>query len=99
MYCIIHFIFAGCSPTHNVNMNTVKVSLTNTEERTYKEGGFESLLRRFNRSVQDYGVLGELRKREFYESPSTVRHRKAYESRVKYLQKERERRQEKRDDV
>jgi ribosomal protein S21 len=53
-------------------MNTVKVSLTNTEERTYKEGGFESLLRRFNRSVQDYGVLGELRKREFYESPSTV---------------------------
>jgi len=38
--------------------------------------GFESLLKRFNRRVQQDGVLAELRHREYYEKPSIKRKRK-----------------------
>ena len=37
---------------------------------------FESLLRRFNKRVQQDGILGEVRRREYYEKPSTKRKRK-----------------------
>ena len=37
---------------------------------------FESLLRRFNRRVQQEGILSEVRRREHYEKPSTKRKRK-----------------------
>ena len=37
---------------------------------------FESLLRRFNRTVQQAGVLSEIRRREYYEKPSVKRKRK-----------------------
>lgn len=37
---------------------------------------FESLLRRFNRKVQQDGILSEIRRREFYEKPSLKRKRK-----------------------
>ncbi len=37
---------------------------------------FESLLKRFNRTVQQSGVLSELRRREYYEKPSVKRKRK-----------------------
>jgi len=37
---------------------------------------FESLLRRFNRRVQQDGILSETRRREFYEKPSIKRKRK-----------------------
>jgi len=37
---------------------------------------FESLLRRFNRRVQQDGILGEVRRREYYEKPSVKRKRK-----------------------
>ena len=37
---------------------------------------FDSLLRRFNKKVQQEGVLSELRHREFYEKPSIKRKRK-----------------------
>lgn len=37
---------------------------------------FDSLLRRFNRRVQQEGVLSEVRRREFYEKPSVKRKRK-----------------------
>ncbi len=38
---------------------------------------FESLLKRFNRKVQQAGVLTEARRREHYEKPSDKRKRKA----------------------
>ena len=41
-----------------------------------KDEGFESLLRRFNRKVQQDGILAERRRREFYEKPSIKRKRK-----------------------
>ncbi|MCX7911454.1 MAG: 30S ribosomal protein S21 [Dehalococcoidales bacterium] len=37
---------------------------------------FESLLKRFNRKVQQDGILAELRRREHYEKPSVKRKRK-----------------------
>jgi small subunit ribosomal protein S21 len=37
---------------------------------------FESLLRRFNKRVQQEGILSEIRRREFYEKPSIKRKRK-----------------------
>ena len=37
---------------------------------------FESLLKRFNRSVQQSGILSEMRRREHFEKPSIKRKRK-----------------------
>jgi small subunit ribosomal protein S21 len=37
---------------------------------------FESLLKRFNKKVQQTGILSELRRREHYEKPSVRRKRK-----------------------
>ncbi|MFC2062780.1 30S ribosomal protein S21 [Chloroflexota bacterium] len=37
---------------------------------------FESLLKRFNRKVQQEGVLAERRRHEFFEKPSIKRKRK-----------------------
>ena len=40
------------------------------------EESFDSLLKRFNRKVQQDGILSELRRREHYEKPSIKRKRK-----------------------
>jgi len=37
---------------------------------------FDSLLKRFNKKVQQSDVLGEVRRREYYEKPSIKRKRK-----------------------
>jgi len=37
---------------------------------------FDGLLKRFNRKVQQEGILSELRRREHYEKPSVRRKRK-----------------------
>jgi len=37
---------------------------------------FESVLKRFNKKVQQEGVLSEIRRHEFYEKPSVKRKRK-----------------------
>ena len=37
---------------------------------------FESLLRRFNKRVQQDAILSEIRRREYYEKPSVKRKRK-----------------------
>lgn len=37
---------------------------------------FENLLKRFNRKVQQGGILAEVRRREHYEKPSIKRKRK-----------------------
>jgi small subunit ribosomal protein S21 len=44
--------------------------------RTSGEESFESLLRRFNKRVQQDGILSEMRRREYYEKPSLKRKRK-----------------------
>ncbi len=42
-----------------------------------KDESFDSLLKRFNRKVQQGGVLSELRRREYFEKPSIRRKRKS----------------------
>jgi small subunit ribosomal protein S21 len=37
---------------------------------------FESLLKRFNKTVQQAGILSEIRHREYFEKPSVKRKRK-----------------------
>ena len=37
---------------------------------------FESALRRFNKKVQQDGILAEVRRREYYEKPSVKRKKK-----------------------
>ena len=44
---------------------------------------FESLLKRFNKRVQQDGTLSEVRRREHYEKPSVKRKRKAAAKRRK----------------
>ena len=44
---------------------------------------FESVLKRFNRKVQQDGILSETRHREYYEKPSIKRKRKEADKRRK----------------
>ncbi|MFH1086251.1 MAG: 30S ribosomal protein S21 [Chloroflexota bacterium] len=44
---------------------------------------FESLFRRFRKSVQDERILKELRRRRFYEKPSQIRKRKEAKKLIK----------------
>ena len=51
--------------------------------------GFESLLRRFNKKVQQGGILTESRRREHFEKPSVKRKRKAAAQRHKRVREAR----------
>ena len=51
--------------------------------------GFESLLRRFNKKVQQGGILTESRRREHIEKPSVKRKRKAAAQRRKRVREAR----------
>ena len=47
------------------------------EVRINNAESFEELLRRFNRKVQQEGILSEVRRRAFFEKPSIKRKKKA----------------------
>ncbi len=46
------------------------------EVRPDEKESFESLLRRFNKKVQQSGILAEIRRREYFEKPSIRRKKK-----------------------
>jgi len=46
------------------------------EVRVGENESFESALRRFNKKIQQSGILAEARRREHYEKPSVKRKRK-----------------------
>jgi small subunit ribosomal protein S21 len=48
---------------------------------------FDVALRRFKRACEKAGVLSEVRRREFYEKPTTVRKRKAAAAVKRYQKK------------
>jgi len=48
---------------------------------------FESALRRFNKKVQQDGILAEARRREYFEKPSVLRKRKEAARRRKAIMK------------
>ena len=54
-----------------------------TQVRQLDGESFESMLRRFNKQVQQSGVLSEIRHREFFEKPSVKRKKKEAEKRRK----------------
>ena len=47
-----------------------------TEVTAHSDESFDSLLKRFNKKVQQQGILSELRRLEHYEKPSIRRKRK-----------------------
>ena len=53
---------------------------------------FDVALRRFKRSCEKAGVLAEVRRREFYEKPTTVRKPSAVKRHAKKLARENARR-------
>lgn len=69
----------------------MEVTLKKWEEENYKNGGFESMLNRFNALVQSSGLFSELKRREYYEKPNEKRRRKLHESMMKRSKKERKR--------
>ena len=50
---------------------------------------FEQALRRFKKSCEKFGILSEIKKREFYEKPSVSRKKKAINARRRSLKKTR----------
>ena len=66
----------------------MKVELTKWEKENYHNGGFDSLIRRFNRLVQESGILKEIKEREYYEKPSTKANKKKYQAELKKQRKE-----------
>ncbi|NOY62179.1 MAG: 30S ribosomal protein S21 [Gammaproteobacteria bacterium] len=48
---------------------------------------FEVALRRFKRTCEKAGVLSEVRRRQYYEKPTTVRKRKAAAAVKRHLKK------------
>lgn len=55
---------------------------------TVKEGeNINQALRRFKRKIEDSGILDDLRKKEFYEKPTTERKRKASAAKQRYRKK------------
>ena len=54
-----------------------------TDVKAEGNESFESLLKRFNKRVQQSGILSEIRRRDHYEKPSVKRKRKAAAKRRK----------------
>ena len=50
---------------------------------------FEQALRRFKKSCERFGILSEVKKREFYEKPSVSRKKKSINARRRLLKKTR----------
>ena len=67
----------------------MEVTLKKWEEDNYKNGGFESMLNRFNALVQSSGLFSELKRREYYEKPNEKRRRKQHEAVLKRSKKDR----------
>jgi len=50
---------------------------------------FDFVLRRFKKACERFGVLSEIKKREFYEKPSISKKKKAISARKRLLKKNR----------
>ncbi len=58
-----------------------------SEVRVGENEPFDTALRRFNRKIQQEGILAEARRREHYEKPSVKRKRKEAARRRKSLRR------------
>ncbi|HYT46709.1 MAG TPA: 30S ribosomal protein S21 [Methylomirabilota bacterium] len=58
-----------------------------SEVKIGENDSFETALKRFNRKIQQDGILAEARRREHYEKPSVKRKRKEAAKRRKAIRK------------
>jgi len=58
-----------------------------SEVKISENESFETALKRFNRKIQQDGILAEARRREHYEKPSVKRKRKEATRRRKMVRK------------
>ncbi|HYA99543.1 MAG TPA: 30S ribosomal protein S21 [Ktedonobacteraceae bacterium] len=58
-----------------------------SEVKIGENDSFETALKRFNRKIQQDGILAEARRREHYEKPSIKRKRKEAAKRRKAMRK------------
>ncbi len=58
-----------------------------SEVKISENDSFETALKRFNRKIQQDGILAEARRREHYEKPSVKRKRKEAAKRRKAMRK------------
>ena len=63
----------GCSPVRNYS----EVFFYMPSVRVRNDEPFDVVLRQFRRSCERAGIFSEIRKREYYEKPTSVRKRKA----------------------
>lgn len=69
-------------------MRTLMITLQNKAKVTVRENeNITQALRRFKRKVEDSGKLETLRKKEFYEKPTTARKREAGAAKARYRKK------------
>jgi small subunit ribosomal protein S21 len=68
-------------------MNKFENKLTGSSVFAKDGEPFEKLLRRFKRKIDDNGLLEDLRKKEFYEKPTTTRKRKAGAAKARWQKK------------
>jgi small subunit ribosomal protein S21 len=66
----------GDEPDARRNEQPEEVNPGLAEVRVGENETFESALRRFNKKIQQSGILAEARRREHYEKPSVKRKRK-----------------------
>ena len=69
-------------------MRKIMITLQNRVKVTMRENeNITQSLRRFKRKVEDSGKLETLRKKEFYEKPTTKRKREAGAAKARYRKK------------
>lgn len=60
-----------------------------------RNGDVGKALRRFKKMIQEDGILQELRAREYYEKPTTIRKRKKAAARARHLKELKKRKEQK----
>lgn len=68
-------------------MNATRVKVESRQKGDYydRDKEFRFLFRKFNKAVQDAGIIQELKRREFYESPGRKERRKKKEAEITRL--------------
>lgn len=68
-------------------MNKFQNKLTGSAVFSKDGEPFEKLIRRFKKKIDDNGLLEDLRKKEFYEKPTTTRKRKVSAAKARWQKK------------
>ena len=90
----MHYNFAQVNEERILKSNSLYASKTGlkgvillSEVKIGENDSFETALKRFNRKIQQDGILAEARRREHYEKPSVKRKRKEAAKRRKAMRK------------